>query len=161
MKRIAICAAAAIALGLVFAGCQKQVAATQPSGVTTPSASASTAAAKPVGAATAANPGLTIKDIKVGAGAEAKFGSTVTVNYTGWLTDGTKFDSSLDRNEPFSFTIGAKQVIPGWEKGVVGMKVGGKRKLTIGPELGYGANGIGPIPPNATLVFDIELLKVQ
>ncbi len=106
--------------------------------------------------------GLKIEDTVVGTGAEAKVGDTVTVHYTGYLTDGTKFDSSLDSGQPFQFTIGQGQVIPGWEQGFAGMKVGGKRKLTIPPELGYGAQGAGSdIPPNATLVFDVELLAVN
>lgn len=105
---------------------------------------------------------LKIKDVKVGTGAVATAGKTVTVNYTGWLTDGTQFDSSVGPGKkPFSFTLGAGQVIPGWDKGVAGMKVGGKRKLTIPSELGYGANGQGTIPPNATLLFDVELLAVK
>jgi len=105
---------------------------------------------------------LKIEDTTVGAGAEAKSGDLVTVNYTGWLTDGTKFDSSVDRNQPFQFRIGEGKVIPGWEQGVAGMKVGGKRKLTIPADLGYGAQGAGGvIPPNATLVFDIELLGIN
>ncbi len=108
-----------------------------------------------------ASSGLKIEDVKVGTGAEATAGKTVTVNYTGWLTNGTKFDSSLDRNKPFPFRLGAGQVIPGWDQGVAGMKVGGKRKLTIPPELGYGARGVGPIPPNATLVFEVDLLGVE
>jgi len=114
-----------------------------------------TAAPKP-----AAIPGLVIKDLKVGKGAKAATGDSVTVNYTGWLTDGTQFDSSIGR-APFDFTLGAHMVIPGWDTGVVGMKVGGKRKLTISPELGYGPNGMGPIPPNATLIFEVELLGVK
>ena len=105
---------------------------------------------------------LVIKDQTVGKGAAAKNGDTVTVNYTGWLTDGTKFDSSIGK-APFSFTLGAGEVIPGWDQGVAGMKVGGKRKLTIPADLGYGAQGAGggAIPPNATLVFDVELLKIN
>lgn len=105
-------------------------------------------------------PGLVISDQTVGTGAEAVAGSTITVNYTGRLTDGTQFDTSIGR-APFSFKLGAGQVIAGWDKGVAGMKVGGKRKLTISPELGYGAAGQGPIPPNATLIFDVELLDVK
>lgn len=104
---------------------------------------------------------MQIQDIKVGKGAEAKAGQSVTVDYTGRLTDGTKFDSSVDSGKPFTFLLGAGKVIPGWDQGVAGMKVGGKRKLTIPPDLGYGPMGNGPIPPNATLVFDVELLGVK
>ena len=105
---------------------------------------------------------LEIKDLTVGTGEEADVGETVTVHYTGWLMDGTKFDSSLDRNQPFSFTLGEGRVIKGWEQGVEGMKIGGKRELVIPPELGYGAAGAGNvIPPNATLKFEVELLEVK
>jgi len=102
-----------------------------------------------------------IETTKTGAGAEAKNGDLVAVHYTGWLTDGTKFDSSVDRGEPFAFVLGSGQVIRGWDEGVAGMKIGEKRKLTIPPELGYGASGVGPIPPNATLVFEVELIAVE
>lgn len=101
------------------------------------------------------------KDLVVGTGTEAVEGSKVTVHYTGTLTNGQKFDSSVDRGEPFSFTIGAGQVIKGWDMGIVGMKVGGKRQLFIPAKLAYGDQGIGSIPPGATLVFEIELLKVE
>ena len=105
---------------------------------------------------------LKIEDVVVGTGAEAQKGKQVSVHYTGWLTDGTKFDSSKDRGQPFGFALGRGQVIQGWDDGVAGMKVGGKRKLTIPPELGYGPAGAGGvIPPNATLVFDVELLGVK
>ena len=105
---------------------------------------------------------LQIEDIEVGSGDEATPGQTVTVHYTGWLTDGTKFDSSVDRGNPFQFALGAGMVIKGWDQGVAGMCVGGKRKLTIPAELGYGARGAGGvIPPNATLVFEVELLAVS
>ena len=93
---------------------------------------------------------------------KAKEGDTVQIHYTGWLDDGTKFDSSLDRGQPFVFTLGANEVIRGWDLGVEGMQVGGKRKLTIPPELGYGASGAGDaVPPNATLVFEVELLSID
>jgi FKBP-type peptidyl-prolyl cis-trans isomerase FkpA len=109
------------------------------------------------------------QDGRVGAGAEAQSGRVVTVHYTGWLYDaarpdrkGAKFDSSRDRNEPFSFNLGAGEVIAGWDEGVAGMKVGGQRTLTIPPAMGYGASGAGGvIPPNATLLFDVELLDVK
>lgn len=118
-------------------------------------------------AAQAAQPnGLKIIDVKIGTGAVAKPGEQVTVHYTGWLYEhgakGKKFDSSVDRGQPFDFALGAGSVIPGWDKGVAGMKVGGKRTLIIPSDLGYGADGTpdGTIPPNATLIFDVELLKV-
>jgi peptidylprolyl isomerase len=105
--------------------------------------------------------GLKYRDDVVGDGASPERGKRVTVHYTGRLTDGKKFDSSVDRGQPFAFTIGVGQVIKGWDEGVMSMKVGGKRQLTIPPDLGYGARGAGgAIPPNATLVFDVELLSV-
>jgi FKBP-type peptidyl-prolyl cis-trans isomerase len=105
---------------------------------------------------------LIIEDLTTGQGDEATTGKTVVVHYTGWLTDGTKFDSSKDRNDPFDFPLGAGHVIRGWDQGVAGMKVGGTRKLTIPPEMGYGSRGAGGvIPPNATLVFEVELLAVK
>jgi FKBP-type peptidyl-prolyl cis-trans isomerase FkpA len=132
------------------------------------------AALTPAGRSTAADnqvtempDGLKYTDVKVGDGATAKAGNKVSVNYTGWLYNngakGKKFDSSLDRGQPFQFTLGAHQVIAGWDEGVAGMKVGGKRTLIIPPELGYGARGAGggAIPPNATLIFDVDLLQVQ
>lgn len=104
---------------------------------------------------------LMVEEIKVGEGAEAKAGDVVRVHYTGWLIDGTKFDSSVDCGQPFEFNLGAGEVIKGWDQGVAGMKVGGKRKLTIPPDLGYGDRGAGAvIPPGATLVFEVELLGI-
>ncbi len=106
--------------------------------------------------------GLQIVDIEVGTGDVAEAGHTVSVHYTGRLADGTKFDSSLDRGQPLEFTLGAGQVIQGWEEGVAGMRVGGKRRLIIPPELAYGEGGFANlIPPNATLTFEVELLAVQ
>lgn len=105
--------------------------------------------------------GLQIEDTKQGTGAEAKSGNSVTVHYVGTLTNGTKFDSSRDRGAPFTFTLGAGDVIKGWDEGVAGMKIGGVRMLTIPAVLAYGATGQGPIPPNATLVFEVELLGVK
>ncbi|HAR44234.1 MAG TPA: peptidylprolyl isomerase [Bdellovibrionales bacterium] len=144
---VTICAA-----GLcVAAGCTKK-SEQQPQGTQT----------QPAAAAKAAEADLKIENLKDGSGTEAVAGKTVKVHYTGWLEDGKKFDSSVDRGTPFSFLLGAGQVIPGWDKGVAGMKVGGKRKLTIPPSLGYGERGAGGvIPPNATLVFEVELLGVQ
>ena len=106
--------------------------------------------------------GLKYEEIKEGTGPVAAAGQTVSVHYTGWLTNGTKFDSSKDRGQPFGFPLGGGRVIKGWDEGVAGMKVGGVRKLTIPPELGYGARGAGGvIPPNATLMFEVELLGVR
>ena len=106
--------------------------------------------------------GLQYEDTIIGDGAQAKAGDTVNVHYTGWLTDGTKFDSSKDRNQAFTFQLGAGMVIKGWDEGVAGMKIGGTRKLTITPELGYGPRGAGGvIPPNATLIFEVELLGIK
>lgn len=106
--------------------------------------------------------GLQYEELLEGNGASPQAGQLVSVHYTGWLTDGTKFDSSVDRGQPFQFSIGQGQVIRGWDEGVLTMKIGGKRKLTIPPELGYGPRGAGGvIPPNATLVFEVELLGVS
>jgi FKBP-type peptidyl-prolyl cis-trans isomerase len=105
--------------------------------------------------------GLQYEEMRVGTGATARSGQDVVVHYTGWLTDGKKFDSSRDRGDPFTFGLGAGQVIAGWDEGVAGMQVGGQRKLTIPPRLGYGEFGAGGvIPPNATLVFEVELIDI-
>jgi FKBP-type peptidyl-prolyl cis-trans isomerase len=121
------------------------------------------APSKVTGAGVKTPSGLIYWDIRVGNGQTAKEGSHVRVHYTGWLTTGKKFDSSVDAGKPFDFTIGNGEVIKGWEEGIAGMRVGGKRQLRIPPSLGYGAEGTpgGPIPANATLVFDVQLLGVQ
>jgi FKBP-type peptidyl-prolyl cis-trans isomerase len=107
-------------------------------------------------------PKVTIEDLKIGTGPEVKEGDTVVMHYTGWLQDGTKFDSSVDRDDPFETPIGAGYVIRGWDMGVPGMKVGGKRKLTIPSDLGYGKYGVDPVIPGfATLIFEVELLKIK
>ena len=139
-----------LALGLLFAAsiAFAQVHNLDPTKVT----------GKPVKTAS----GLEYWEIKQGNGAEAKPGNKVTVHYTGWLKNGVKFDSSVDRGKPFQFELGAGKVIKGWDEGVAGMKVGGKRQLRIPPKLGYGKAGVGAlIPPNATLIFDVELLGVN
>jgi len=116
---------------------------------------------KDTGTPTTTTSGLQYWNIVVGTGTTATAGKTVKVHYTGWLTDGKKFDSSVDRGQPFEFPLGAGRVIKGWDEGVAGMKVGGKRQLRIPPELGYGARGAGGvIPPNATLIFDVEFIDV-
>jgi FKBP-type peptidyl-prolyl cis-trans isomerase len=135
-----------------------------------PEASAATAAAAapapaptppPPAPAASAEPPFSAVDVVVGKGPEAKAGDTVKVHYTGTLTNGTEFDSSRPRGQPFEFVLGKGKVIPGWDKGVAGMKVGGKRKLTIPSALGYGARGAGgKIPPNSTLLFDVELVEI-
>ena len=110
----------------------------------------------------AMNGELIIEDLKVGEGSEVVKYNIVTVNYTGWLTDGTKFDSSLNPGRsPFRFTVGGGQVIKGWDEGLIGMKVGGKRKLTIPPSMGYGNQDMGVIPSNSTLIFEIDLLIIE
>ena len=105
--------------------------------------------------------GLSYEILTEGNGAQPQAGQKVVVHYTGWLTDGTKFDSSVDRGQPFSFLLGKGQVIQGWDEGVALMKVGDKRKLTLPPQIAYGAAGVGPIPGNATLVFEVELLGIE
>ena len=113
-------------------------------------------------ALTTTGSGLRYQDLSAGQGGEATPGATAVVHYTGWLTNGQKFDSSRDRGEPFAFRLGAGQVIAGWDEGVAGMKVGGRRKLVVPASLGYGQGGAPPvIPPGATLVFDVELLELQ
>lgn len=104
---------------------------------------------------------MQVEDLKLGTGNEAIPGQKVTVHYTGWLTNGKKFDSSVDRGKPFSFNLGAGEVILGWDQGVAGMKEGGRRRLTIPPGMGYGSQAVGSIPPNSTLIFQVDLLKVN
>ncbi len=149
-------AAVAIMLALTAVFVLAQSAPRRPA---TPNTSAPT---KVTGDGVKTASGLIYWDIRVGNGEVAKEGSHVRVHYTGWLTTGKKFDSSVDAGKPFDFTIGNGEVIKGWEEGVAGMKVGGKRQLRIPPALGYGADGYPPvIPANATLIFDIQLLGVQ
>ena len=149
-----------LAIALVFAigtACTKKTENTTGTNAnpSTPGTTAQTAASPAV------EPKVTVEDKTVGKGAEAVNGKAVTVHYTGTLKDGTKFDSSVDRKEPFTFSLGSGQVIKGWEQGIPGMKVGGKRKLTIPPELAYGSTAVGAIPANSTLIFDVELLDVK
>jgi FKBP-type peptidyl-prolyl cis-trans isomerase len=148
------------------AGCQRRVEEPESRPVVPVPSSEVAAAAAPSAAAPAASAatpaGFLKEDVKVGKGPEAKSGDRVSVHYTGTLLDGTKFDSSRDRGEPFEFALGAGQVIKGWDLGVAGMKKGGKRKLTIPGDLAYGKQGSPPkIPPDATLVFDVELIEIK
>ena len=150
-----------ILLAVIWAVLTMTAAGAQNNNVTTTNATASPT--KVEGEPTKTASGLEYWDLKAGTGDIAVKGQQVRVHYTGWLTDGKKFDSSLDRGQPFVFQLGAGRVIKGWDEGVAGMKVGGKRQLRIPPELGYGARGAGGglIPPNATLIFDVELLGVS
>jgi FKBP-type peptidyl-prolyl cis-trans isomerase len=151
--------AGAVMLLLTAAFAIAQTAAKKPAAPARPNTSAPT---RVTGDGVKTDSGLQYWEIRVGTGQVAKEGSRVRVHYTGWLTTGKKFDSSVDANRPFDFTIGNGEVIKGWEQGIAGMKVGGKRQLRIPPELGYGADGFPPdIPPNATLIFDVQLLGVQ
>jgi FKBP-type peptidyl-prolyl cis-trans isomerase len=163
----------AVAVSLGPVACDSLTAPPEPitMDTTTAATAAATASAAPKASASAAptaptpppnpNAKITSTDLVVGKGAEAKVGDTVSVHYTGTLNDGTKFDSSKDRNQPFTFTIGRGMVIKGWDQGVPGMKVGGKRKLVIPPELAYGPRAMGKIPANSTLNFEIELLDIK
>jgi FKBP-type peptidyl-prolyl cis-trans isomerase len=154
-KQVAVVAIFALGLTAVFVLAQS---ATRKS--TTPNTNAPS---KVTGDGVKTPSGLIYWELRVGNGEVAKEGSHVRVHYTGWLTNGKKFDSSVDGGKPFDFTIGNGEVIKGWEEGVAGMRVGGKRQLRIPPDLGYGADGTpdGTIPPNATLIFDVQLLGLQ
>ena len=156
LHRFAAAPALVLALVAFATGCSQSEAPKQEQSATQPAAAAASPHQSLV-------PGdqLSAVDTKVGTGDEAVSGKNVTVHYTGWLIDGAKFDSSKDRGQPFTFRLGAGQVIKGWDQGVAGMKVGGVRKLTIPPSLAYGERGAGVIPPNATLVFEVELLGVN
>ncbi len=151
-------------LSVVFIGCKKAEKPPETTSQTeTTTAAPSEAPPAEAGKVVVTPSGLNYQDLVVGTGAEAVPGKVVVVHYTGWLMNGDKFDSSLDRGKPFEFPLGAGRVIKGWDEGVAGMKVGGKRILIIPPELAYGERGAGGgrIPPNATLKFEVELLEVK
>ena len=154
-----------VATVAVACGDDNEEASPTPSASLTPSTSGTQAGGGPPavsGEPTKTASGLQYIDIKVGDGASPQTGQTVVVHYTGWLADGTKFDSSVDRGQPFSFIIGTGKVIKGWDEGVATMKVGGERRLIIPPDLGYGAGGYPPIiPGNAQLIFDVQLIEIR
>ena len=151
----------ALLAGVALSGCSQPSSSSDSAAASAPSSASVAPTPDKDGIVTTAS-GLKYQILQPGSGATAQPGQTVTVNYTGWLTDGTKFDSSLDPGrQPFQFPLGAHHVIAGWDEGVAGMKVGEKRKLIIPSSLGYGPDGNGPIPGNATLVFEVELLNVQ
>ena len=160
---------AAIAL-IALAGCQdkstttttKTTTTTQTTAATAPADSGAGMSSTAGAAAEVTTPsGLKYQDLTIGDGATAEAGKRVSVHYSGWLTDNTPFDSSVERGQPFEFVLGQGQVIRGWDEGVKGMRVHGKRRLTIPADLGYGPRGQGPIPPNATLIFEVQLLDVK
>jgi len=156
IKSLAI---AILMLGSIMASAQTQSHTKKPATAARPNPNVPT---KVTGEGTKTPSGLQYWDIKVGIGATAATGHKVKVDYTGWLTNGKKFDTSVGTGHPFEFTLGASEVIKGWDEGVAGMKVGGKRQLRIPPDLAYGSRGAGGvIPPNATLIFDVKLLGVE
>jgi len=163
MRRFLISIALIAALVLAVACGSSEKKPTAPTGTPAATAAPTGGGPPPVsGQPTVTASGLQIIDINVGTGAEAQKGQTVSVHYTGWLADGTKFDSSLDRGQPLTFVLGGGQLIPGFDEGVVGMKIGGERRLVIPPDLAYGAQGRPPlIPANATLTFDVQLVSAQ
>ena len=162
LKKLLLIVVALFAVSAMAAGCGENTSDQENASENAPAEQEATPQESTAATSTGDVTELVIEDVVVGTGAEAKAGDTVTVHYTGWLTDGTKFDSSVDAGQPFEFPLGQGYVIKGWDEGVAGMKVGGVRKLTIPPDMGYGAQGAGGvIPPNATLVFEVELLAVN
>jgi FKBP-type peptidyl-prolyl cis-trans isomerase len=169
MNRFAPALAAVACAAIVVSGCYSNDYSSSSTSSSAGAASGTTAAAKVDSMAPSAAKakvhklasGLQYEDLVIGDGKMAEPGLTAVVHYTGWLTDGTKFDSSYDRGAPLTFEIGAGRMIGGFDEGVRGMRAGGKRKLTIPPDLGYGAQGSGPVPPNATMVFEVTLLGVK
>jgi FKBP-type peptidyl-prolyl cis-trans isomerase len=162
LKRLRIIAAMSSVLALMTAACFGQSDTAKAKKISKPAHAATSGPTKVTGAPKRTVSGLEYWDIVAGTGPTAATGQKVKVHYTGWLLSGKQFDSSIPSGKPFSFTLGAREVIKGWDEGVAGMKVGGKRQLRIPPDLAYGDRGYpGAIPPNATLIFDVQLLGVQ